>query len=129
MENQISTKRCKKFKQFQPGCGMLSSRKVIEDAMVVVLIDTLQPSCTVNFTQKNRGQTFPSAKNLETLTKILQVFTYSRLRLKALIRSCLFLVHTSLVIGILVLSRVSRKRLTCKTNKTQDGNISSRRYI
>ena len=38
----------------------------------------------------------PSAKYLETLAKILHILTYSRLLLKVLIRSCLFLLDTKL---------------------------------
>ena len=46
---------------------------------------------------------------------------YSRLRLKALIRSCLFLLRRNLlefliVFLVKVLSRVSRERISCKTN-------------
>ena len=55
----------------------------------------------------------PSVKTLETLAKILHILTYSRLLLKVLIRSCLFLLRTNLlkfliVFLVRVLSRVSR---------------------
>ena len=65
-----------------------------------------------------RNQGVPSEKTLGTLAKILHILTYSRLLLKLLIRSCLFLLHTNLlnfliVFLVRVLSRVSR---SCKTN-------------
>ena len=60
------------------------------------------------------GLGWPNAKYLETLAKILHILTYSRLLVKALIKSYLFLLQTNLLIfliGILVrvLSRVSRE--------------------
>ena len=63
----------------------------------------------------------PSVKTLETLAKILHILTYSRLLLKVLIRSCLFLLYTNLLkllIVFLVKSPIkSVKRMdSCKTN-------------
>ena len=63
---------------------------------------------------KYKPRLIPSVKYLETLAKILDFPAKSRLLLKPLIRSCLFLLDTKLLkflIGILVrvLSRVSRK--------------------
>ena len=59
-------------------------------------------------------ETHHSANYLETLAKILHILSYSCLHLKALIRSCLFLLATKLlkffiVILVRVLPRVSRK--------------------
>ena len=64
---------------------------------------------------------FPSLKTVETLAKILHIPTYSRLLMTDLIRSCLFLLDTNLlkfliVFLVRVLSRVSRERISCKTN-------------
>ena len=66
-----------------------------------------------HFMKRPPRKTRPSEKTLGTLAKILHILTYSRLLLKLLIRSCLFLLHTNLlnfliVFLVRVLSRVSR---------------------
>ena len=64
-----------------------------------------------------RSVSILSVETLETLAKILHILTSSRLLLKALIRSGLFLLHTNLlkfliVFLVRVLSRVSRESMS-----------------